>query len=110
MSRLSTLLLTTALIATSMIGATQAQAPQGGQQPAALPDGMGKELVQRACTTCHGVNQISNSTGYTKERWQALFGNMIKLPDPQADTVAQYLAANAACHIPGRPTHLPGLP
>jgi virginiamycin B lyase len=105
MSRLSTLLLTTTLIATGVTGATQAQAPQGGQQAAALPDGMGKELVQRACTTCHGVNQITNSTGYTKERWQALFGTMIKLPDPQADTVAQYLAT----HFPYKPGREPKL-
>ena len=91
MSQLSTLLLTAALIGAGITGAPQAQAPQGGQQAAALPDGAGKQLVQQACTNCHGVNQITNSTGYTKERWQGLFGTMVKLSDPQRDTVAQYL-------------------
>ena len=89
-------------------GNSGASAFREASSTAALPDGMGKELVQRACTTCHGVNQISNSTGYTKERWQALFGNMIKLPDPQADTVAQYLATHFP-HKPGRePKLVPG--
>ena len=94
-----------------MTVSVRAQAPQGGQgqaqaqQAAALPDGAAKELVARACTTCHGVNQITNSTGYTKERWQSLFATMIKLPDPQADSVAQYLAA----HFPPKPGREPVL-
>ena len=47
--------------------AVRAQAPQGvqnqgqAQQAASLPDGAAKELVARACTTCHGINQITNS-------------------------------------------------
>ena len=107
MSRLSTLLLTATLVGAGVTGASQAQAPQAAQggQAAALPDGPGKELVQRACTTCHGANQITNSTGYTKERWHALFGTMIKLADPQADTVAQYLATN----FPPKPGREPKL-
>ena len=89
----------------------RAQAPQGvqnqgqAQQAASLPDGAAKELVARACTTCHGINQITNSTGYTKERWQSLFSTMIKLPDPQADSVAQYSAA----HFPPKPGREPVL-
>ena len=68
MSRLSALLLAAALILTGVIGPLQAQAPQGaqggqGQQAPAIPDGAGKELVARAST---------NSTGYSKERWQYL--------------------------------------
>jgi hypothetical protein len=98
MSRLS-ILLSAALILSVVTGALPAQAPQRpqggqGQQAAALPDGASKELVARACTTCHAINQITNSTGYTKERWQSLFATMIKLPDPQPESVAQYLAAH----------------
>lgn len=30
-----------------------------------LPDGAGKELVQRACVSCHPATLITTSTGYT---------------------------------------------
>lgn len=111
MSRLSILLLAAAVILAGVTGSIRAQAPQGvqnqgqAQQAAALPDGAAKELVARACTTCHGVNQITNSTGYTKERWQSLFSTMIKLPDAQANAVSQYLAA----HFPPKPGREPVL-
>ena len=97
MSRLSILSMSAAVILAGVTASVRAQAPQGvqnqgqAQQAASLPDGAAKELVAWACTTCHGINQITNSTGYTKERWQPLFSTMIKLPDPQADSVAQYL-------------------
>lgn len=108
MSRLSTLGLTAALAAALVSSGLQAQAPQATplqQAAAALPDGAAKQLVARACTTCHGINQITNSTGYTKERWHGLFATMIKLPDAQADMVAQYLAT----HYPPKPGREPKL-
>lgn len=112
MSRISSVLLTAAVFAMVAAVAGQGQAPApaagGGQTAAALPDGAGKELVASACVACHGVNLITTSAGYTKEQWHELFATMIKLPDPQADTVAQYLAT----HFPPRrglePVLVPG--
>lgn len=71
-----------------------------------LPDGPGKELVQTACSTCHGVNMITGAAGYaTAEEWRRVFSTMIELPDAQADTIATYLAA----HFPADPSRRPNL-
>ena len=109
MSRFSSLTLTGALLCVSVTVAVQGQAPQGGrgggQQPVALPDGAGKDIVQAACTKCHGLNQVTGSAGYAREKWQELFATMIKLPDAQAATVSQYLAT----HFPAKPGREPVL-
>src|SRR3970282_453738 len=98
MSRFSSLTLTGALLSIVATVAAQGQAPAGGrgqggggQQQIALPDSAGKDIVQAACTKCHGLNQITGSAGYTREKWHELFATMIKLPDAQAATVSQYL-------------------
>ena len=67
---------------------------QRGGQPVQLPDGPGKELVQTTCAKCHGLNLITNSWGNTRQGWHDLFGSMVALPKEQADTIANYLAAN----------------
>lgn len=59
-----------------------------------LPDGAGKELVQRTCVTCHPTNLISTSTGYTHERWEYVISKMIRLPKATESKIAQYLATN----------------
>jgi len=111
MSRFSRLILTAASLGVVVTVAVQAQAPAGGrqggpgQQAITLPDGTGKDLVQAACTKCHGLNQITNSTGYTRDKWHELFATMVKLPDPQVAAVSQYLAA----HFPPKPGREPVL-
>lgn len=113
MSRFSSALVTAGLLWTVAIVAVQGQSPQGGQgrqggrgqQTAALPDGEGKEIVQAACATCHGVNLIAGAAGYTREKWHELISTMLKLPDAQAATVSQYLAM----HFPPKPGREPVL-
>ncbi|OFW02454.1 MAG: hypothetical protein A3I61_13325 [Acidobacteria bacterium RIFCSPLOWO2_02_FULL_68_18] len=63
-------------------------------QPVQLPDGPGKDMVQAACTKCHGLNFISNSFGFTREEWPKLFGSMVALPRSDADAITDYLAKN----------------
>jgi len=72
---------------------------RGQQQTAALPDGAGREAVQSTCTKCHGLNLISGSWGNTDAGWRELFGSMVTLPKPQADTIAGYLGK----HFPPKP-------
>ena len=107
MSRFSRLILTAALLCGGVTVGLRGQGPEGGggQKPIMLPDSAGKEMVQAACTKCHGLNQITGSTGYTKEKWQDLFSTMVRLPDAHAATVAQYLAA----HFPPKPGREPVL-
>jgi virginiamycin B lyase len=68
-------------------------------QSSELPQGDGKELVQGVCTACHQTNQITRSSGYTRDGWRELIGTMINLSGtPAGDTVVNYLAA----HFPPR--------
>jgi virginiamycin B lyase len=114
MPRLSTLSLTAVLFCVVVTVTIQGQAPQGGrqggagQQAVALPDGAGRDTVQVACSSCHGLNQITNSTGYTREKWQELFATMIKLPDAQAASVSQYLATHFPPKAGREPVLVPG--
>src|SRR5687768_883067 len=73
----------------------QEQGRQGGgrgQQAVALPDGAGKEMVQGMCAACHNLNTVTNSTGFTQERWKDLISTMMRLPEAQQATITQYLA------------------
>ncbi|MBI4265798.1 MAG: cytochrome C [Acidobacteria bacterium] len=77
-------------------GAPGAQGGQGrgGRGQVTLPDGAGKEMVTATCGTCHGLNQIVNSRGYTRDGWQKLFATMVALPNDQVESMSTYLATN----------------
>jgi virginiamycin B lyase len=45
----------------------------------ALPEGDGRETVEAVCATCHGVNLIERSSGYTHDNWRFLASTMIDL-------------------------------
>jgi len=76
-------------------------APAHGQ-PAQLPDGEGKQLVQGVCSACHNTNLITRSSGYTREGWRELMQTMMTLSgSPAGETLSNYLAT----HFPAR-THL----
>src|SRR5512145_53570 len=66
-------------------------------QPAQLPEGDGKQLVQGMCTTCHEINQITRSSGYSREGWRELIGTMMNLSGTPAD---EALTAYLAKHFP----------
>lgn len=66
--------------------------PTVGQE---LPPGLGKDLVNKLCVSCHSTSRIVNSAGFdSPEEWQALIGSMINLADNQARTISKYLATN----------------
>jgi virginiamycin B lyase len=68
-------------------------------QSSELPDGDGKQLVQGVCTACHQTNQITRSSGYTRDGWRELIGTMINLSGtPAGDSIVNYLAT----HFPPR--------
>src|SRR5688572_17145377 len=65
------------------------------QQPAQLPEGDGKPLVQGMCTSCHETNQITRSSGYSHEGWRELIQTMMNLSGtPAGETIAKYLATH----------------
>ncbi len=62
-----------------------------------LPDGKGKDLVERECTKCHGLEGITRTT-MTKERWASIVDDMVSRgasgTDQEIDQIIDYLAAN----------------
>ena len=81
----------------------------GAQAPVQLPDGEGKPLVQGLCATCHELNLIPRSSGYTRAGWQELIGNMINIAGtPAGDTVSQYLATHFPPNTNLQPRLIPG--
>ena len=62
-----------------------------------LPDGKGKELVERECTKCHGLEGVTRSR-MTKERWAAVVDDMVSRgasgTDEEIEQIIDYLAAN----------------
>jgi virginiamycin B lyase len=67
-----------------------------------LPEGKGREAVQRACVQCHGLDRIT-AAGYGREGWRNNVHMMINagstLPRDQVEPVVQYLAE----HFPEKP-------
>ena len=59
-----------------------------------LPEGRGKEVVERACSQCHGLEYVTNSR-MTKERWTNIVDNMVQrgatLSDEEFDQVIESL-------------------
>ena len=67
-------------IASFAVASFMVIAPVAAQQPPVqLPEGDGKALVQGTCTACHEINQITRSSGYSREGWQELTQTMINL-------------------------------
>jgi virginiamycin B lyase len=75
---------------------TQAGPGRGQVQ---LPDGAGKEIVSSTCNSCHGLNLITGSWGYTKDGWEDRIATMIKLPPDRLNTITAYLGE----HFPIKP-------
>ena len=85
--------------------AAQAQSAASG-----LPEGEGKELVEGVCTGCHQTNQITRSSGYTREGWKELTGTMIDLsgsPEDQ-EAITRYLGEHFPPNDQRAPTLVPG--
>ena len=79
---------------------------QQNQRP--LPDGEGMELVEIACTRCHGLNQIIRAAGYDAPGWKDLLGTMVSVPDAQSTRMADYLAAHFPPRSGREPILIPG--
>ena len=72
-----------------------AQPPKGG---VALPDGPGKELTERVCTPCHGLENVVRAR-MTKERWGSVVDDMVSrgatATDSEIDQIVDYQKAFA---------------
>jgi virginiamycin B lyase len=77
------------------------------QTSSQLPQGPGRELVDGMCTACHQINQITRSSGYTREGWKELTGTMVDLSDSpeEQQQIIDYLAT----HFPPSNSRAPRL-
>ena len=62
-----------------------------------LPDGAGKKVLQRACTTCHDLEEVTKFKGYyTRAQWKDIVVTMREygapLADGEVDVLSDYLA------------------
>jgi cytochrome c5 len=76
-----------------------------GEHTAALPDGPGRQIVERACTTCHGIGVVT-SKKLSKQRWQvlvlAMTGTESRLSDTERAEAVEYLTKNFGVSDRGR--------
>ena len=62
-----------------------------------LPDGNGKETVQKACGSCHALTTVTNA-GHNKQEWTSVVNMMVNqgapVPKDQIATLTDYLVKN----------------
>jgi virginiamycin B lyase len=101
-------------IAASLLAATAFAliplAAQAQQKPPALPDGAGKDVVERVCTSCHQTNMITASSGYTRDGWKEIAATMINLSGtPQEEgAILNYLSTQFPPNTRRAPKLMPG--
>ena len=64
-----------------------------------LPDGEGKKILERSCTTCHDLTEVTKLRGfYTRAQWRDVVVTMKEygaaVDDKQVDVLTDYLTAN----------------
>jgi mono/diheme cytochrome c family protein len=84
-----------ALLAATMAWTAPAHA---GAPEDDLPDGSGKKILLRACTTCHDLDEVVKFKGYyTRPQWRDIVVTMkeygAELTDAEVDGLADYIAA-----------------
>lgn len=67
-----------------VLAACGQNAPINGAQAAAT--------VEATCTSCHQLNQIERSSGYSEAHWRELMATMVDLDDATEAEIASYLA------------------
>lgn len=64
-----------------------------------LPEGAGRQILMRACVTCHGLREVTKFRGfYTREQWRDIVLTMVDYGAPvnekDAEVLTDYLTAN----------------
>src|SRR5919108_5886237 len=87
-----------------------AEAQSQAKAPPPLPEGKAKPLVEAICSSCHALQLIQNSSGYTREQWKELLGTMVDLSrnQEQQNEISEYLAANFPPNNRRAPKLMPG--
>ena len=85
----------TGLAIVAVAFAAPAAQPAHADPGSVLPDGSGRAAVERACATCHSLENITR-TQRTRAQWEAKIDEMIargaRITDADIDVIAGYLA------------------
>lgn len=96
-SRYLSLLGEPASLNAALQAAVKGDKPAGAQAEIPLPEGKGKDVTQRVCTTCHGINVFVQQR-HTSEKWSSIIDNMVskglEASDEDLATINDYLATN----------------
>lgn len=91
------------LVSAWAVGLSAAWSPsaQGTDPKTELPDGEGKKILLRACTTCHDLDEVTKfRTYYTKDDWRDVVATMVKygaeLKDGEAEILVDYLGKHVS--------------
>ncbi len=75
-----------------------------------FPDGPGKEILEKKCSTCHAPEQVT-TFGRSAEEWHEVVVNMIdlgaELNEEEAKVLVEYLAKNWPLKGPAAPGDKP---
>jgi cytochrome c5 len=76
--------------------AASSSAPRAAAPGDELPDGAGKKVLQRACTTCHDLDEVTKFKGYyTRAQWKDIVVTMREygaaLDEGEVEPLAEYL-------------------
>lgn len=76
--------------------ATPAAAPIALTESVALPDGPGKQILNRACVSCHNLTEVTKFRGfYTRPQWRDIVQTMVDygaaVNDKDAEVLTSYL-------------------
>lgn len=89
----------------SSAGSTQT-APSASSKKSELPDGPGKEVVQRMCVGCHGLSTVTSKRA-TPDEWASIVDLMVSRgadgSDEDIDKVVKYLSASFPPAKPATP-------
>jgi len=71
--------------------------PNWAHTPPQLPDGNGKETVQKACASCHALTTVTNA-GHNRAEWTSVVNMMVNqgapVPKDQVMMLVNYLVKN----------------
>ena len=82
--------------AVAVLAAASIAAHAQTQGKPSMPDGRGKQLVEALCSSCHALQLINNSSGYTRDQWRELTSYMVNMSGSpaQMNEVLDYLEKN----------------
>jgi hypothetical protein len=79
------------------VAVASAQSNGNSKNDFKLPEGPGKEVTERVCTPCHGLENVVRAR-MAKERWSAVVDDMVSrgatATDAEIDRIVDYLATN----------------